>query len=131
MAQEASGFGLSQIGQIAISVHDVDKAVAFYRDVLGLKLLFQAPPGLAFFDCGGVRLMLARPEKPEFDHPASTLYFKVADIQQAAATLESRGVRFEEEPHLIAKMPDHELWMAFFRDGERNLLGLMSEVRPK
>jgi methylmalonyl-CoA/ethylmalonyl-CoA epimerase len=131
MAQEASGFGLSQIGQIAISVQDVDKAVAFYRDVLGLKLLFQAPPGLAFFDCGGVRLMLARPEKPEFDHPASTLYFKVADIQQATATLESRGVRFEEEPHLIAKMPDHELWMAFFRDGERNLLGLMSEVRPK
>ena len=131
MAQEASGFGLSQIGQIAISVQDVDKAVAFYRDVLGLKLLFQAPPGLAFFDCGGVRLMLARPEKPEFDHPASTLYFKVADIQQATATLESRGVRFEEGPHLIAKMPDHELWMAFFRDGERNLLGLMSEVRPK
>ena len=131
MAQEASGFGLSQIGQIAISVQDVEKAVAFYRDILGLKLLFQAPPGLAFFDCGGVRLMLARPEKPEFDHPASTLYFKVADIQQATATLESRGVRFEEAPHLIAKMPDHELWMAFFRDGERNLLGLMSEVRPK
>ena len=129
MAQDASGFGLSQIGQIAISVKDVDTAVAFYRDVLGLKLLFQAPPGLAFFDCGGVRLMLARPEKPEFDHPASTLYFKVADIQQATATLKSRGVRFEEDPHLIAKMPDHELWMAFFRDGEKNLLGLMSERR--
>jgi catechol 2,3-dioxygenase-like lactoylglutathione lyase family enzyme len=131
MANEASGFGLSQIGQIAVSVKDVDSAVAFYRDVLGLKLLFQAPPGLAFFDCGGVRLMLARPEKPEFDHPASTLYFKVADIQEAAATLKARGVRFEEEPHLIAKMPDHDLWMAFFRDGERNLLGLMSEVRPR
>ena len=131
MAQDASGFGLSQIGQIAISVKDVDTAVAFYRDVLGLKLLFQAPPGLAFFDCGGVRLMLARPEKPEFDHPASTLYFKVADIQQATATLKSRGVRFEEEPHLIAKMPDHELWMAFFRDAEKNLLGLMSEIRPR
>jgi len=131
MAQDASGFGLSQIGQIAISVKDVDTAVAFYRDVLGLKLLFQAPPGLAFFDCGGVRLMLARPEKPEFDHPASTLYFKVADIQQATATLKSRGVRFEEDPHLIAKMPDHELWMAFFRDAEKNLLGLMSEIRPR
>jgi len=131
MAQDASGFGLSQIGQIAISVKDVDTAVAFYRDVLGLKLLFQAPPGLAFFDCAGVRLMLARPEKPEFDHPASTLYFKVADIQQATATLKSRGVRFEEEPHLIAKMPDHELWMAFFRDAEKNLLGLMSEIRPR
>ena len=129
MAQEASGFGLSQIGQIAISVQDVDKAVAFYRDVLGLKLLFQAPPGLAFFDCGGVRLMLARPEKPEFDHPASTLYFKVADIQQATATLESRGVRFEEEPHLIAKMPDHELWLCEFNDSEGNALALMEEKR--
>ncbi len=128
MASPVSGFGLSQIGQIAVSVKDVDKAVAFYRDVLGLKLLFQAPPGLAFFDCGGVRLMLARPEKPEFDHPASTLYFKVADIQEATASLKARGARFEDEPHLIAKMPDHDLWMAFFRDCEHNLLGLMSEV---
>jgi methylmalonyl-CoA/ethylmalonyl-CoA epimerase len=131
MASQVPGFGLSQIGQIAVSVKDVDKAVAFYRDVLGLKLLFQAPPGLAFFDCGGVRLMLARPEKPEFDHPASTIYFKVADIRQATATLKARGARFEDEPRLIAKMPDHDLWMAFFRDGEHNLLGLMSEARPR
>ncbi len=128
MASPVSGFGLSQIGQIAVSVKDLDTAVAFYRDVLGLKLLFQAPPGLAFFDCGGIRLMLARPEKPEFDHPASTLYFKVADIQEATASLKARGARFEDEPHLIAKMPDHDLWMAFFRDCEHNLLGLMSEV---
>ena len=122
--------GLTRIGQIAVNVHDLERAAAFYKDRLGMKMLFQVP-GLAFFDCGGVRLMLARPEKPEFDHPASTLYFKVADIQQATATLKSRGVRFEEEPHLIAKMPDHELWMAFFRDAEKNLLGLMSEIRPR
>src|SRR2546430_7352433 len=118
MASPVPGFGLSQIGQIAVSVKDVDKAVAFYRDVLGLKLLFQAPPGLAFFDCGGVRLMLARPEKPEFDHPAATIYFRGADIRQATVTPKSRRARVEDEPHLIAKMPDHQLWMAFFPDRE-------------
>src|SRR6266571_7019422 len=125
----ATGIGISRVGQIAINAYDVKRAAAFYRDALGLKLLFEAGPGLAFFDCGGVRLMLTRPEKPEFDHPSSTIYFKVADIRQATATLKSRGARFEDEPHLIAKMPDHDLWMAFFRDGEHNLLGLMSEAR--
>ena len=129
-ASASAESSLGSIGQIAINVHDLARAVAFYRDTLGLRFLFEAP-NLAFFDCGGVRLMLGPPEKPEFDHPASTLYFKVADIRQATATLKSRGVAFEDEPHLIAKMPDHELWMAFFRDAERNLLGLMSEVRPK
>ena len=116
------------IGQASINVHDVDKAVAFYRDTLGLRFLFQAGPTMAFFDCGGVRLMLAVPEKPEFDHPGSVFYFKVGDIQAAARTLESRGVRFEGPPHLIAAMPDHDLWMAFFRDVEGNLQALMSEV---
>ncbi len=124
----AVAFGLSQISQIAINVHDTGRAVAFYRDQLGIKLLFTAGQ-LAFFDCGGIRLMLTLPEKPEFDHPSSILYFKVADIQQAHATLSQRGVKFEDAPHLIARMPDHELWMTFFRDSENNLLGLMSEVR--
>ena len=118
----------STIGQASINVHDVDKAVAFYRDTLGLRFLFQAGPKMAFFDCGGVRLMLAVPEKPEFDHPGSIFYFKVADIQAVAQTLESRGVRFEGPPHLLAAMPDHDLWMAFFRDVEGNLQALMSEV---
>jgi catechol 2,3-dioxygenase-like lactoylglutathione lyase family enzyme len=118
----------AQIGQASINVHDVDKAVAFYRDTLGMRFLFQAPPKMAFFDCGGVRLMLAVAEKPEFDHPSSVFYFKVADIQAVAETLKSRGVQFEAPPHLIAAMPTHDLWMAFFRDVDGNLLALMSEV---
>ena len=124
-----AAFGLSQIGQIVINVHDSARAVAFYRDQLGMKFLFAAGQ-LAFFDCGGVRLMLTTPEKPEFDHPASILYFKVPDIQQAHAALSQRGVKFEDTPHLIARMPDHELWMTHFRDSENNLLALMSEVHP-
>jgi len=92
--------------------------------------LFKVPPGLAFFDCGGVRLMLDRPEKPEFDHPSSILYFAVPDIHAAFAFMKGKGVHFEDEPHLLAKMPDHDLWMVFFRDSEENLMGLMSEVRP-
>ncbi|MFL6234990.1 MAG: VOC family protein [Thermoanaerobaculia bacterium] len=123
--------GLSQarIAQIAVVVRDIDRAVAFYRDTLGLKLLFQAPPKLAFFDCGGVRLMLSLPEEAEFDHPSSILYYKVDDIRGTWTILRDRGVDFRDEPHLIARMPDHELWMAFFRDGEGNTLALMSEVR--
>jgi catechol 2,3-dioxygenase-like lactoylglutathione lyase family enzyme len=115
------------IGQASINVHDVDRAVAFYRDALGMRFLFQVPK-MAFFDCGGVRLMLAVPEKPEFDHPSSIFYFKVADIQAVAETLKSRGVAFETPPHLIAPMKDHDLWMAFFRDVDGNLQALMSEV---
>jgi len=129
MNTTAAGPGISSIGQIAINAHDVERAAAFYQDAMGLKLLFKAGPGLAFFDCGGVRLMLTRPEKPEFDHPSSILYFSVSDIRGAHAAMKDKGVKFEDEPHLIAKMPDHELWMTFFHDSEGNLLGLMSEVR--
>jgi len=124
----ATGIGITRIGQIAINAKDVNRAAAFYQDVLGLKLLFRAPGGLAFFDCGGVRLMLDRAEKPEFDHPSSILYFAVPDIQVAYGKLKESGVRFEDEPHLIARMPAHDLWMTFFRDSEENLLALMSEV---
>lgn len=123
-----SDLSQSQIGQIAINVHDVPKAVAFYRDSLGLRLLFEMPT-MAFFDCGGVRLMLGIPEKPEFDHPGSILYFKVPDLRETHQTLTSRGVEFLAPPHRIAKMPDHELWMAFFRDFDGNTLALMSELR--
>lgn len=125
----AAGIGISRIGQIAINAHDVERACAFYQDKLGLKFLFKAGPGLAFFDCGGVRLMLTHPEKPEFDYPSSILYFSVPDIQAAHAAMKDKGAHFEDEPHVIARMPDHDLWMAFFRDTEGNLLGLMSEVR--
>ena len=118
---------LSRIGQIAINAHDTDRATAFYRDVLGLPHLFRAGQ-LSFFDCGGVRLMLDKPEKPEFDHPSSILYFQVADIQAAFERLTSAGAKFEDEPHVIARMPNHDLWMTFFRDSENNLLALMCEV---
>ena len=129
MNATVTSVGIEKIGQIAINAHDVERAAAFYQDVVGLKLLFKAPPGLAFFDCGGVRLMLTRPEKPEFDHPGSILYFAVPDIQAAHARMKEKSVKFEDEPHLVARMPDHDLWMTFFRDSEGNLLGLMSEVR--
>ncbi|MGA8311101.1 MAG: VOC family protein [Terriglobales bacterium] len=119
---------ISRLGQIAINVHDPERAVAFYRDILGLPLLFTAG-SLAFFDCG-VRLMLTLPEKPEFDHPSSILYFTVPDIASAHQEMRRRGVRFEDEPHLIAKMPKYDLWMVFFRDSEQNLLALMCEM-PK
>ena len=87
MSATATGIGITRLGQIAINTKDVERAAAFYQDKLGLKLLFKAPPGLAFFDCGGVRLMLSRPEKPEFDHPNSVLYFAVPDIQAAYGKL--------------------------------------------
>jgi catechol 2,3-dioxygenase-like lactoylglutathione lyase family enzyme len=121
--------GISGLGQIAINVREPSRAAAFYRDILGLPLLFSAGE-LTFFDCGGVRLMLTRPGKPEFDHPSSILYFKVADITAAHQRMLKAGVHFEDQPHIIARMPGHDLWMAFFRDTEQNLLGLMSEVAP-
>ena len=119
---------ITGIGQIAVNVQDLARATAFYRDTLGMRLLYEFP-GLAFFDCGGVRLMLARAEKPEFDHPTSTIYYRVADIQQSWRMLTEAGATLEHEPHIIAKMPDHDLWMCFIRDSENNLLGLMTEVR--
>ena len=128
MAAAPSGeLGITQIRQIAINVYDTERAVVFYRDVLGLKLLFSAG-NLAFFDCGGVRLMLSPPSTPEFDHPSSILYFKVDDIHSAYARLLQHKVKTEDEPHVVAKMPDHVLWLTEFRDSENNVLGLMSEV---
>jgi predicted enzyme related to lactoylglutathione lyase len=121
--------GLSQIGQIALNAYDTDRAIAFYRDTLGMKFLFQAGT-LGFFDCGGVRLMLSPPESPEFDHPASVLYYKVDDIQTSHRTLVSRGVTFIGEPHIIHRTPQYDLWMAFFKDSEGNTLALMCE-QPK
>ena len=119
--------GISRLGQISITVHDLDRATAFYRNILGLPLLFSAG-SLVFFDCGGVRLMIGRPEKPEFDHPGSILYFAVPDIVSAHRQMLGRGVHFEDVPHRIAKMPTHDLWMTFFRDSEQNLLALMCEM---
>jgi methylmalonyl-CoA/ethylmalonyl-CoA epimerase len=120
---------IRNIGQIAINTHDIPRAVAFYRDALGLDYLFEAGP-LAFFMCGDVRIMLSVAETTEFDHPSSIVYFRVDDIHAARAELAGRGVSFEDEPHLIAELDDHDLWMTFFRDPDRNYLGLMAEV-PK
>jgi len=120
---------LSTIGQIAVHVQDLGRATAFYRDALGMPFLFQAPPGLAFFDAGGVRLMLSRPEGGAGG--TSVLYFTVGDIQEATRTLRARGVQFTGEPHRIARMDTSDLWMAFFTDSEGNTMALMSEVpRP-
>lgn len=125
---ETNDFGLSTIRQIAVNAHDLERATSFYRDSLGIKHLFSVPPKLAFFDCAGIRLMVSLPEKPEFDHPSSILYFKVDNIQQATQTLTERGVHFEEQPVLVANMGSYDLWIASFRDSENNLLALMSEV---
>ena len=115
------------IGQIAITVKQLDRAIAFYRDVLGLPFLFEADK-MAFFDCGGTRLMLGPAENGDATW-SSIIYYKTTDIRGSAEVLSTRGVQFESQPRLIARMPDHQLWMAFFRDTEGNLAALMSEVR--
>jgi len=119
---------LQRIHQVSIRISDIERAVRFYRDTMGLKLLFQAPPQLAFFDCDGVRLMLSPPE-PEFDHQGSVLYFAVDDIKAAHTALAAAGVTFRTAPHLVAKLPDREVWLTDFEDSEGNVLALMSEPK--
>ena len=129
VTSSSSTVALGPIGQIAMNAHDVGRATEFYRDTLGMRFLFEVPPRMSFFDCGGVRLMLSLPSEAAYDHPGSPLYFKVDDIDKAYEELRGRGVNFEGAPHLVARMPDHELWMAFFRDTEANTLALMCERR--
>lgn len=119
---------LYTIGQIAISVKDLDLMLGFYRDTLGLTFLFQVPH-MAFFDCDGVRLMLAVPEGEEPQTANSLIYFRVDDLKGHTAELKAAGVEITAEPHKIAELEDHELWMSFFKDPEGNMLALMSEVR--
>ena len=119
--------GLDQIGQLAITVRDLERAVTFYRDALGMRFLFEAPPRMAFFDCGGIRLLLGESEDPESAPSSSVIYFRVDDIEAVHRALAERGVGFEAEPHLVHKAEDHELWLAFLRDSEGNQLALMSE----
>jgi methylmalonyl-CoA/ethylmalonyl-CoA epimerase len=125
--QTASSGLVLGIGQIAVTVKDLDRAVGFYRDVLGLPFLFEASQ-MAFFDCSGTRLMLSPAENPDATWN-SIIYYKTDNILGSTELLTIRGVAFEARPRMIAKMPDHELWMAFFRDSEGNLAALMSEVR--
>jgi predicted enzyme related to lactoylglutathione lyase len=122
------GPSLSRVGQISVNVHDLERAIAFYRDVLGMKFLFQAPPNMAFFDCEGIRLLLGVADRPELDHPASIIYYKVDDIERVYEIFKARGVEFVVPPHLVAPMPTYDLWLADFRDSEGNFLALMSEV---
>ena len=125
---EQETFGLARIRQIALVVRDLPTAIAFYRDRLGMKFLFEVPNQLAFFDCSGIWLMLSPPEK-DFDQAGSVLYFEVEDIRAAHRTLAERGVQFIDEPHMIADMGSYELWMSFFRDPDRNPLALRAEIR--
>ncbi len=117
---------LSRIGQIALSVRDLERAVVFYRDVLGLKFLLQAP-NVAFFDVGGQRLMLGQTEARELKPAGTVLYYEVADLEASFLKLKQLGAPVEQEPHFIAKFAAKELWMAFFRDPDSHLLALMQE----
>jgi len=117
---------LSRVVQISMRVLDLERAIRFYRDSLGLTFLFPVPPRMAFFDCGGTRLMLALPEEG-FDHPGSILYFGVEDIHAMHVELCSRGVTFRSTPHKIGALADREIWLADFEDTEGNTLALMSE----
>jgi len=120
---------LSEIRQIALTVADVGTALPFYRDVLGLPFLFSPAPNLAFLDAGGVRIMLSTPQGAGTPGQNSILYFKVTNIVATHAAIVGRGAKNERAPQLTAKMPDHELWAAFVRDPDGNLIGLMEEKR--
>ena len=120
---------LSHIEQVAMPVRDLARAIAFYRDQLGMKLLFEVPPTLAFFDCDGIRLALSTSSDPMYDPPGSIVYYRVTDIEAAHAELEGRGVEFLRGPHKVAELGDVEVWMAFFEDTEGNTLAFTSE-RP-
>jgi len=117
----------SRIRQIAVVCKDVARARDFYRDVIGLPHLFDAGPNLSFFDCGGVRLMLSPAEGEAAG--TSVIYYLVNDITASMHALKEKGAAFVDEPHMIARMPDHELWLAEFRDSENNVLALMEERR--
>ncbi len=119
---------LQSIGQIHVAVEDIHRAVEFYRDVLGMTLLFEVPDqDMAFFDCGGIRLYLSRADDPEF--PSNPLiYYRVDDLNAVIETLQARGVEFQREPHIVHRTSEHELWMSGFRDPEGNFVHLMNEV---
>ena len=114
------------IVQLHIRATDLPRAIAFYRDVLGLPFLFESN-GLAFFQCGPTRLMLSRPEQPELDHPSSIVYFGTDDIQKGRDTLVQRGAQGVGQPHMIARLPDREVWLCDWKDSEGNLMCLMEE----
>ena len=119
---------LNQIGQIFVNVKNLDRAIAFYRDILGMTFLFEAPPHSKKAMFGGIRIMLGIADRTDLDHPASIIYYKVDDIERVYETFMARDVEFVVKPHLVAPMPDYDLWLADFKDSEGNFLALMSEV---
>lgn len=119
---------LARIKQIAVAVADLETSKQFYRDKLGIKFLFEAPPSLAFFDCDGVMLMLGGATEQEPAQPGSILYFEVTDINAAYATLKERGVPFIDTPHKVADLGKVELWMTFFKDPDGTTLAIREEV---
>lgn len=121
----------ASIGQIMIPVDDLDRGVAFYKDTLGLPFLFSAPPQMAFFMCGDVRLLVGVLPPGQAARRGSAIYFKVQDIRATAAALQEKGVNFLAEPHLVHRTPAAELWLAQFTDRDGNHLALMSEVPSK
>jgi methylmalonyl-CoA/ethylmalonyl-CoA epimerase len=127
VSESENSVQLNDIGQIALTVRDLGRAKDFYQNTLGMRFLFDAGT-MAFFQCGAVRLMIGLSEEA-VSVGGTILYFKVSDIQKVHATLIEEGVVFLQPPHLVARMPDHELWIAFLKDPEGNTLGLMSEVR--
>ena len=122
---------IESIGQIALTVGDIDRSIAFFRDTLGLRFLFSAGPTLAFLDAGGVRLMLSAAESDFTPVSSTVIYFRVSDLGAEHAAMSSRGATFIDAPHLVATMPDHELWMCFVKDPEGNAMGLMEERRAR
>jgi methylmalonyl-CoA/ethylmalonyl-CoA epimerase len=124
---ELQGVQLNDIGQIGLTVRDLARAKDFYQNTLGMRFLFDAGT-MVFFQCGAIRLMIGLAEEAG-PMGGTILYFKVEDIEAAHGVLKEKGVAFVQPPHLVARMPDHELWMAFVKDTEGNTLGLMSEVR--
>ncbi len=125
---QAMDLAESTVGQILIPVKDLEKGIAFYRDTLGLRFLFTAPPQMSFFQAGGVRLLVGVPESEAFRGRGATVYFRVSDIQAVHATLEDRGVRFANDPHVVHRTPSVALWLAEFSDPDGNHLALMSET---
>jgi methylmalonyl-CoA/ethylmalonyl-CoA epimerase len=118
----------AKVGQLLIPVDDFEKGLAFYRDVLGIPFLFAAPPQMAFFNCGGIRLLVGVLPPGEKPQRGSAIYFQVADIKGIHASLKANGVAFRAEPHIVHRTPTSELWLAEFTDPDGNQLSLMSEI---
>lgn len=118
---------IERIAQISIPTHDLPRAVSFYRDVLGLEFLFEAPPSLAFFDCGGVRVLVGDGQ-PAAPHCGTIVYLQVRDIAAAVDRIRAGGATIDREPSLVARLADRDVWLAVFRDPDDNTLELMSEV---